>query len=87
LRKTVRKLEVACETKSILNDDEREAQRVAEQLGFSVEVTIVRPGRDNATGRARRKLAQVLRARNKWSVSRIARTLHICERSAWRLVS
>ena len=42
LRSQVRKLTVLFENKIIFNDDEREAQRIAEQLGFKVDIVILR---------------------------------------------
>jgi hypothetical protein len=88
LRRTVRRLEVLTETKAIFNDDEREAQRIAEQLGFKVDIVILRVKRDNAGSQARRCIARELRTRKKWSLSRIGRAMHLQggERSVRRLL-
>jgi hypothetical protein len=84
--KRVRRLEVIFETRAIFTDDEREAQRIAEQLGFDVEILMlpVKPGTKGAA--ERRKVAMELRRRKNWPVSRIARALHCCERTAERMV-
>lgn len=87
MRNRLRRLEVAYETKTIFNDDEREAQRLAEQLGFKVDIVILRVKKDHASGQARRCIARELRMRKKWPFSRIARALHLAdEKSARRLV-
>lgn len=85
--KRLRRLEVLFEHKSHVLDDEEEAQRVAQELGFGVEIVMkpVRPG-DQNTG-PRQQIALVLRKRMKWAASRIARALHCCERTAERWIA
>jgi DNA-directed RNA polymerase specialized sigma24 family protein len=86
LRKTVRKLEIAYETKIIFNDDEREAQRIAEQLGFNVEIFQLAVTRSHRGAAPRRRIARELREKKCWAYSRIARALHCDPRSVRRLV-
>lgn len=60
--------------------DEKEAQRVAEKLGFDVEILLL-----PKQTQARRRLARELRAKG-WSAARIARAFNCCERTAERLI-
>lgn len=87
LQRRVRKLEVYFEERVIFNDDEKEAQRAAEQLGFPVEILIIPRKRGARQLGVHRLVARQLRSRNRWPVSRIARALHVCESTArdWTL--
>jgi len=72
-----------------LSADDLEAQRVAQEMGFGVEVIVLWKRRGGGlTGRTEkiRKLALELH-RRKWSASRIARALKCCERSVERWVA
>jgi hypothetical protein len=81
LSKRVIELEKAAQQRMEGNPDQLKAQRVAEEIGFSVNV-IMLPMR----GKERKKVARELKAR-KWSLSRIARALNCCERTVERWTS
>jgi hypothetical protein len=63
--------------------DELAAQRVAQRLGFGVEVLRVPAGTSARENAVKRLLASQL-AGLEWSQARIARVLHVTERSVCR---
>jgi ribosomal protein L29 len=81
--KRLRKLEVFFEQRMMFTGDEREAQRVAEQLGFDVEVVLLPVETTDRFAEARRTIARVLR-KKKWTVERIARAMNCSPRTANR---
>lgn len=83
--KRVRRLEVLHESQLRSMDDEKEAQRIAEELGFIVEILMLPVKSGPGQPEARGKVAKALR-KKKWPISRIARVLHCCERTVERLV-
>lgn len=91
LRKDVRRLEVLFQTKAALNDDEREAQHMAELMGFPVEIMMLPIGHKgqaaNSVKDKLRRVARELRCKRSWPASRIARALHLSERTTQRFIA
>ena len=86
LRKDVRRLQVYFESRMIFHDDEREAQSVAEQMGFPVEILIL-PPHPGLRQPVHRQVAQQLHCKKRWPMSRIARALRVSERTIGKWVT
>lgn len=83
----MRRLEVIFESRGVVSDDSREAERVAQQLGFAVEVVYLPKGAGTKSrARERREIARRLRSEEQWTVMRIARALGCTERAVERMV-
>lgn len=78
LSRRIERLEKLARCQAANSQDSTEAGRVAEIIGFPVEILVI-PERLEE----RRTLALELR-RRKWSFSRIARALNCAERTVWR---
>lgn len=81
LARRVSRLEDLQRLSAVGTADEKEAQRIAQTLGFAVEVLII-PKRFAE----RKRLARSLRAKG-WSAARIARVFRCCERTAERMIA
>lgn len=78
LSRRVVQLEELLRGRGDMSKDEFEAQRVAESLGFDVDVIMV-----PRHVKERRQLAEELKKKG-WSASRIARAMYCCDRTAQR---
>jgi hypothetical protein len=83
----VQRLEVLAGMGKPASEDEKVAQRLAEELGFEVEI-LYPPKGEGAMKvvEQRRRTAHALKQQG-WSVSRIARALKTCERVVLRYLS
>lgn len=83
----MKRLEVINESRGLTSQDTLEAERVAQTLGFNVEIIYLPRGAGTKThAKQRRELARKLHTDKKWNSERIARALGCWERTVWRWV-
>lgn len=86
MSRRMRRLEVIFESRGVVSEDSREAERVAEQLGFEADVIYLPATAGTKThARARRELAGRLSLKG-WTHERIARAMGCSERSVRRIL-
>lgn len=76
LSRRVEKLEIQFHSAALASGDDKEAQILAETMGFPVEIVFT----PQPSSPQREKLARALKAK-KWSNERIARVMKVSERT------
>jgi hypothetical protein len=81
----MKRIEVIFQSRGILSQDTADAEAVAEQMGFQIEVIFLpQHSGTKKLAKQRRELARRLQREKKWSGERIARALNCTERSVRR---
>ena len=92
LEKRIKQLEIRAEYQKAGSADDLEAQRLAQEKGFNVDLVFLPDGRGKQFERDKKAaqriaLARELRYKRNWSLSRIARALKRAERTVERWFS
>ena len=90
LGRRVVKLEQVQQLRLAAGADDVEAQRLAQELGFEIALVVLPKTKNRKPAEvdtARRELGCQLHFKNRWSASRIARALNVCERTVERWIA